>query len=354
MLKTPMTELFGIKHPIMLAGANWITEPNIVAAVCNAGGLGILATARFGADKEEMRKNIRRIRELTDKPFGINQILMGPGAKEGVEVAIEERVPVFNYTLGKPWFIDQIHAYGGKVIGTTALSKHAIRAEQLGCDAITITGFEAAAHGATGTSMVLIPIATSKVKIPVIAAGGFYDGRGLAAALTLGASGISMGTRFGLTKESVLHQNFKELCQKASEEDTLYSDVFDGMDGRVLKNKAAIEMMKGGFPLFSAIKSAWEIKKQLKLSMARFIGLSFSMMKSDEEGESKNLFAQARQATGAILAEKAIYDGDMERGMLYAGQCIGGINDLPSVKELIERIIAEAEETIEATRKKVH
>ncbi|MBN2462563.1 MAG: hypothetical protein JXB43_03060, partial [Dehalococcoidia bacterium] len=142
--------------------------------------------------------------------------------------------------------------------------------------------------------------------------------------------------------------------QKASEEDTLYSDVFDGMDGRVLKNKAAIEMMKGGFPLFSAIKSAWEIKKQLKLSMARFIGLSFSMMKSDEEGESKNLFAQARQATGAILAEKAIYDGDMERGMLYAGQCIGGINDLPSVKELIERIIAEAEETIEATRKKVH
>jgi len=345
-MRTKITELFGIKHPIMLAGMSWITEPNLVAAVCNAGGLGILATARFGADKEEMRKNIRRIKELTDKPFGINEPLMWPGARECIAVAIEEKVPVINYSLGKPWFIDQVHAYGGKVIGTTALSQHAARAEQLGCDAIIVTGFEAAAHGATGTSMVLIPIVTSRVKIPVIAAGGFYDGRGLIAALSLGASGVSFGTRFGLTKESIVHKNFKELCLKASEEDTLYSDAFDGMNGRVLKTKVTEDMMKSGFPLLNSVQSAWEIKKMLKLSLGKFVGLSFSMMKSNEEKESKDLIMQARQAISGVAQMKAIYDGDLEKGLLYAGQCIGGIDDLPSVKELIERIIDQAEGTL--------
>lgn len=353
MLKTKMTELFGIKHPIMLAGMNWITEPNLVAAVCNAGGLGIIATARFGADKEELHKNIRKIRELTDKPFGINQILIGPGAKEAIDVAIEEKVPVINYSLGKPWFIDQVHAYGGKVLGTTAISRHAVRAEQLGCDAIVITGYEAAAHGAAGTSMVLIPIVTSRVKIPVIAAGGFYDGRGLAAALALGASGISMGTRLGLTKESIVHQNLKEFCLKSSEEDTLYSDVFDGMDGRVLKTKAAEELLKGGFSLTGSVKSAWEIKNSLKLPLNKFISLSFDMMKAEEEGESKTLLTLARQAKGATLSMKAIYDGEVEGGMLYAGQCVGGIDDLPSVKEIIEKVVAQAEAALKTAQAEI-
>jgi enoyl-[acyl-carrier protein] reductase II len=237
MFKTPMTELFGIKHPIMLAGMNWITEPKLVSAVCNAGGLGILATAATHPD--ETRKRIQQIRKLTDKPFGVNQILIGPGAQENIQVAIEEKVPVINYSLGKPWFIDQVHKYGGKVLGTTAIARHAVRAEQLGCDAIVITGHEAAAHGADATSLVLIPIVANQVKIPVIAAGGFYDGRGLAAALVLGADGISMGSRFMLTKESNVHDNFKQLCLKATEQDTLYSDHFDGMPGRALKSQGA-------------------------------------------------------------------------------------------------------------------
>lgn len=353
MVTTEMTRLFGIKHPIMLAGMNWVTEPNLVAAVCNVGGLGILATARFGADKETVRKVIREIRGLTDKPFGINQILNGPGAKENIEVAIEEKVPVINYSLGKPWFIDQVHAYGGKVVGTTALSKHAVRAEQLGCDAVVITGYEAAGHGSVGTSMVLIPIVTSRVKVPVIAAGGFYDGRGLAAALALGASGISMGTRFSLTKESIVHDKFKQLCLKSTEEDTLYSDVFEGMAARVLRSKATEKMLKGGFPLFSAISGAWEIKRILKLPLSKFIGLSFSMMKSEQEGEAKNLWVQARQANGYYRAMRGIYDGDVEEGMFIAGQTVGGIDDLPNVKDVMERIIAQAEDTLKATHARI-
>ena len=346
MIKTKMTELFGVKHPIMLAGMNWITEPKLVSAVCNAGGLGIFATAR--CTPEETRQNIRQIRELTDKPFGINQILIGPGAKENIEVAIEEKVDFINYSLGKPWFVEQVHEYGGKVLGTIAIARHAVRAEQLGCDAVVITGHEAAAHGADATSLVLIPIVASQIKVPLIAAGGFYDGRGLAAALVLGADAISMGSRFMITKESMVHENFKQLCLKATEQDTLYGDVFDGMPGRVLKTKAAEEMMKGGFPLIEAFRAASEVKQVLNLSFWKFIGLSLHMMRAGEE--SSTLWMLAREAVGTRRHMKALNDGDVEEGILFAGQDCGGISDLPSVGELIERIVAEAEEVLEAAR----
>ena len=187
MITTRMTELFGIEHPIMLAGMNWITDANLVATVCNAGGLGIFATARCTPD--EVRENIRAIRKLTTRPFGVNVILRAE-APEKLKVAIEEKVPIVNYTLGKPWFIDQVHAYGGKVMGTIAVARHAVRAAQLGCDLLVVTGHEAAAHGDVATSLVLVPLVASLVKVPLIAAGGFYDGRGLAAALKIGRAHV--------------------------------------------------------------------------------------------------------------------------------------------------------------------
>jgi len=337
MFKTRMTELFGIRHPIMLAGMNWITEPGLVAAVCNAGGLGMLAIARFAPD--ETRRNIREVRKLTDKPFGVNQALALPGARENVEVAIEEKVPIINYALGKPWFIDRVHAYGGKVMGTTATVRHAIRAEQLGCDAVIITGNEAAGHGTAATSLVLIPMVASQVKVPLVAAGGFYNGRGLAAALALGADGISMGTRFSLTKESLVHDNFKQLCLKATEQDTLYSNAFDGMPGRVLKTRAAEKMMKGGIQFREAIQGAGEIRKMLRLSYWQFIGLSLQMWRAEE---GSPIWSQARQAVGMRRHLRAINDGDVEEGILFAGQDCGGIDDLPGIQELMDRIISEA------------
>jgi enoyl-[acyl-carrier protein] reductase II len=341
MLRTKMTELFGIQHPIMLAGMNWITEPKLVSAVCNAGGLGILAIAR--CNPKETRENIKQVRDMTDKPFGINQILIGPGAKENIAVAIEEKVPIINYSLGKPWFVNDVHAYGGKVMGTIAIAKHAAKAVQLGCDALVITGHEAAAHGAAATSMVLIPIVASMVKVPLIAAGGFYDGRGLAAALALGADGISMGSRFMLVKESMVHENFKKLCLEATEQDTLYSNVFDGMDGRVLKTKEAEAMMKKGFPLIEAFKGALLVKKLMNLSFAKFLGVSIEMLRA-EEGHP--LWVLARQAVGNMKHLKALNEGDVQGGILFAGQCCGGIADIPSTKELIDRVITEAEATL--------
>jgi len=342
MIKTRMTELFGIEHPIMLAGMNWITDTKLVTAVCNAGGLGVFATAR--CTPEEMRENIREIRRLTDRPFGVNCILNGPGGPANVQVAIEEKVPVLNYTLGKPWFIDQVHAYGGKVIGTTALVKHAQKAAELGCDAVIVTGHEAAAHGDKATSMILVPMAASTIKVPVIAAGGFYRGRSLAAALSLGAGGISMGSRFMMTQESCLHENFKKLCLAATEQDTIYDTVFDGMLGRALKSKGAEELQKQGFPLFEAVKAASQLRKILNLSYPQFLALSLKMMSAGED--SKMLWVQARQAVGAIRHLKAINEGNTEHGILFAGQAIGGIADVPTVKELIDSVITEAEETI--------
>lgn len=348
MIKTRMTELFGIQYPIMLAGMNWITDTKLVAAVSNAGGLGIFATARCTSD--EMRENIRDIRKLTSKPFGVNVILR-PGSEEKVKVAVEEKVPVLNYTLGKPWFIDQVHAYGGKVLGTTATAKHAAKAASLGCDAIVVTGHEAAAHGDKATSMVLIPVAASAVKIPVIAAGGIYDGRGLAAALSLGAEGVSMGTRFMLTTECVLHDNFKKLCLAATEQDTIYDTVFDGMWGRALKSKGAEGLQTGRIGFVERFQAALKVRKVLNLSYPAFISMGLKTMMAGED--SASLWMQARQAVGAVKSMKAIYEGDMEEGFLFAGQNVGGIHDVPTVNELVERIMAEAKETIMAQKNRV-
>lgn len=352
MLKTRMTEMFGIQHPIMLAGMNWVTEPKLVAAVCDAGGLGTLALGQYSP--EDARKNIRQIRELTDKPFMINQFVVGPWAAQNFQVAMEEKVPFINYALGRPWFVDQVHAYGGKVVGTVAIARHAVRAVELGCDAIIVTGHEAAAHGADATSLVLVPLVASLVKVPVIAAGGFYDGRGLVAALALGAEGVSMGTRFMLVKESVVHDRFKQLCLGATERDTLYSAVFDGMPGRALKTKMAERLMKGrSFGLLRAVPDALKIKRILKQSWRQFANTAFKMMRGGEEG--RNLLQLASMASGAVRQEKAIYEGNEEEGVLFAGQSVGAVSDLPTVKELIKRISAEAEEVLgrmEKTRTK--
>ena len=348
MLKTRMTELFGIEHPMMLAGMNWITDAKFVAAVSNAGALGFLATARYTPD--ELLEQIREIKKLTERPFGANVILR-PGAAEKMKVVISEKVPVVNYTLGKPWFVDQVHAYGGKIIGTTALAKHAAKAAQLGSDAVVVTGHEAAAHGDRATSLVLTAIASTTVKAPIIAAGGFYDGRGLAAALSLGAEGISMGTRFMLTKECILHENFKKLCLAATEQDTLYDTVFDGMLARILKSKATEEVQKKGFSAMERYRSAMKIRKVLNLSYAEFFMMGLKTMMSGED--SASLWVQANNAAGAVRSMQGIFDGDTEKGWLYAGQSVGGIDDVPTVKELLRRIISEAEKTITSLQEKI-
>ena len=348
MFRTRITELFGIKHPILLAGMNQVTHPELVAAVSNAGGLGVLAIS--GLTLDQTRKYIRDIRKLTDKPFGINQALIRPLAKEKIDIAIEEKVRVVCYSLGKPWFMDRVHAYGGKVVGSVAMSKHATKAAELGVDALIVTGHEAAGHGGSVTSLVLIPVVASVVKTPLIAAGGFSDGRGLAAALALGAEAVSMGTRFMVTKECRVKEPFKQLILRATEEDTFYSAVFDGLPSRVLKSQASEEMMSHkGFHLSDWISSGLAVKRMMNLSWWEFLQTSWRMRKGEER---LGLIQQALLADHVTRQGKAI-EGDVAEGILVAGQSSGGVKDIPTCQELVDRIVAEAEEVLNEVRSKM-
>jgi len=343
-MKTRMTELLGIKYPIMMAGMSFLADdPKMVAAVSNAGGLGLLATAQFTPDRT--REAIREVRALTDKPFGANVTLQFAYARENAEVLIEEKVPAINWSLGKAdWLIKAVHEYGGKALGTVVMTKHALRAEQDGADALIVTGHEAAAHGGDVASLVLIPALASRVKIPVIAAGGFCDGRSLVAALALGAEGISMGTRFCLTKESPLHPRTVDLCLKATEEDTLYTDKIDGMGNRVLKNRIAEMLVQERLSLIKSVRSARDMKRTLDVPYWK---LGIDVLRT------RNIQKLARQAIGADSLRRAMMDADDKKGIMVIGQVIGRIDALPTCKEVIEGIVAEAEEIIEATKKKV-
>jgi len=344
-MKTRMTEMLSIKYPIMNSGMSFAVDPQLAAAISNAGGLGMLATGPY--TPKQTQEAIRQVRRLTDRPFGCNVTLLLPNSKENLEVCLEEKVPVINWSLGKAdWIIKAVHEYGGKALGTVVLPKHAIRAEKDGADGLIVTGHEAAAHGGDVTSLVLIPVIARKVKIPIIAAGGFATGRGLAAALVLGAEGISVGTRFVLTKESPVHQRIRDFCLAATEIDTLYSDKFDGMNSRVLKTKNA-EMIaqRIGFNPFKAMRSAILIKQMLDVP---FWKLMISGLRS-----SKGIASMARQAEGIASLQRAIVDGDENHGFMVIGQAIGLIDNEMTVKEVIGSMVDEAKRVLEEIGRKV-
>ena len=333
-MKTRITELFGIEYPILLSGMSWISVPKMVAAVSNAGGLGILATGPL--DKERTREAIREIRSLTDKPFGANATLLFPGAAENARVLLEEKVPVINFSLGKgDWIVKAAHQYGGKVIATVVNERHARRAQDYGSDGVIATGHEAAAHGEAITTFVLIPTLADALDIPVIAAGGIADGRGLAAALALGAEGVAMGSRFMTTRESPLHARYKELSIERGVMDTLYSTRFDGIPCRVMKTDAAARAIRRGLDLRAALINSREIASQLQVPYLKlFLGVLASGWKNARQlAFMANAFKAIRLATE---------EGDMACGVLPVGQVTGLIRDEPTVKEVVERIVAEA------------
>jgi len=351
-MKTRMTELFGIRHPIMLAGMNWLTKPQLVSAVSNAGGLGILSCQQYAPDS--LRAAIKEIRELTDKTFGVN-ITLGLGSQPIAKVVIEEKVSVVNYALGRPpeitALIEAVHGYGGKVIGTVAMARHAVRSEQLGSDMLNITGYEAAGHSGNVGALVLVPSVTSMVKIPCVGAGGYTDGKSLAAALALGAEGIVMGTRLAATKEAEVADSLRDVWVKSTEEDTIIDPTFDGINCRVLRNKAADDMLKKrSLAIMDAISAGLYMKRTLKLSWGELIRTANTLRHQPIGigGAQRGLGSTMRFAVGGRLFAKATVDDDVESGLLMMGQTVGRIHDIPTVAEVIERTVAEAEEVIES------
>ncbi len=341
-MNTSITELFAIEHPIALSGMSWISTPELVAAVAEAGGLGILATGVL--DAAQTRAAIRRTRERTDRPFAANVTLYFPGNRANAEVLIEEKVPVVNYSLGKgDWIAEAVHAYGGTVVATVTTLKHALAAERDGADALIVTGHEAAGHGGQVTSLVLIPTIADAVSIPVIGAGGFADGRGLAAALTLGAGGIAMGTRFMNTVESPVHAGAKAESVARSIADTVYTNRVDGLPGRYVKAAGSERIMKMRLNPLSALMRSREIARLLGLP---WLKLATGIVLS---GYTRSV-QMARMAIGFDAFKKGCTEGDMERGVLPLGQCTGLMNDTPTVAEVISRTVAEAEQALSRIR----
>jgi len=311
MIRTRITELLGIEVPIVQGGMRWAARAELSAAVANAGGIGFLS-AHTLPDGAALRAEIARARQLTKGPIGVNLTLLhsntGIDYDGYVEAIVESGVAAVETAAANPArFLPAFKAAGIKVVHKCTTVRHALKAEQLGVDAVSIDGFECAGHPGEDDvpGLVLIPAAAAKLKIPMLACGGFADGRGLVAALALGADGINMGTRFLLTRESPLHPAIKSRMLQATERDTVLVGRSYGDSSRVLRNRVVDDA----------------------LTMER-------------RGGAQR--ADLAPLLGADRWMKAMAEGDVEGGAIPAGMVVGLIEDLPSCAELIARIVAEA------------
>lgn len=302
-MKTEIIELLGITYPVIQGGMAWVAEASLAAAVSNAGGLGLIAAA--AAPAQWVREQIRKARELTNKPFGVNIMLMSPEADEVAKVIVEEGVSVVTTGAGSPekYMADWKNA-GVKVIPVVASSALAKRMERCGADAVVAEGTEAGGHIGELTTMALVPQVADAVKIPVIAAGGIADGRGMAAAFMLGARGIQAGTVFAASKESVIHEQYKNSILKAKDIDTRVTGRTTGHPIRVLRNDMA--------------------RKYLEL-------------------EKNGADFQELEALTLGGLRKAVVEGDIKNGSLMAGQIAGLVKESLSCEELIRQMVSQAE-----------
>jgi enoyl-[acyl-carrier protein] reductase II len=334
-MNTRLTRLLGIAHPIVLPGMTYVAVPQLVAAVSEAGGLGILATG--GMSPDECRVAIREVRARTDKPFGVGCSLKLPGAADCARVALAERVHVINTSMGKgDWVVEAAHAYGGKVIATISSEQHARAALDFGADGLIVTGHEAAAHGGAVTSMVLIPAVRDLTDKPIIAAGGFADGRGLIAALALGADAVAMGTRFASSSESPVHADTKQLIVDKRAEDTIYSRNFDTFPCRVMRTP--------GGKRYTARRLSPPVAIGRSLSAAMEMNTPLAHIARDALSQGLMPAMQVAYFGAATLAmRKAIHEGNHEDGVQLIGQTQGLVHDVAPVAEIVSRVMAEAE-----------
>ena len=342
-MRTRITDLIGIDYPIIQAGMNWGAYPSLVAAVSNAGGLGILGAGSMTA--EILRQNIKAIRDMTDKPFGVNLLATSPILDELIEVMVEERVPVASYGRGDPKkIVERTKSYGILNMPTVGAVKHAVRVESYGADALIVQGMEGGGHSSYLGTIVLVPLVTAAVKIPVVAAGGFCDGKGLVSALALGAEGISMGTRFALTKESTLPEEVKQFYIASSGDDAVITDRVTGTRCRGLLNKMVriIEKDKRSLAMKESIYSLLELRRAFNVPLWKIL-LSGMRMKKAYQIPAGQL---GNAAAGNRRIKKALVEADLEWGFMPCGQVCGRINDIPTCQELIQRVMNEADEII--------
>lgn len=308
-----LCELLNIKYPIIQGGMAWVATAELAAGVSNAGGLGIIAAGN--APKEVIKEQIKKCRELTDKPFGVNVMLLSPFVEEIMDLIVEERVEVITTGAGNPAkYIERLKEVNTKIIPVVPTIALAKRMEKHGADAVIVEGTEAGGHIGDLTTMVLTPQVVENVNIPVIAAGGIADGKGLAAALCLGASGVQIGTRFICSDECIAHENYKNLILKSRDRDAIVTGRSTGHPVRTLKNKLAKEIL-------------------------------------NMEKEGVNPLDIDQKGVGSL--RMAVVNGDVDNGSFMAGQIASYINDVKPCKQIIEDIMEESKSILSKINKKL-
>ncbi len=339
LLSTPLTELVGIRHPVVQTGMGWVAGPSLVSGTADAGGLGILASATMTI--AELEQAIVEVKTRTEAPFGVNLRADAADAPARCDLLIEYGVRVASFALApKPELIARLKEHDIVVIPSVGLPKHAVKVASWGADAVMIQGGEGGGHTGSVPTTLLLPTVLDAVDIPVIAAGGFFDGRGLAAALSYGAAGVGMGTRFLLTADSRVPDAVKQRYLSAGLDDTVVTRKVDGMPHRMLRTEL-VDQVEAGSGVRRLIPTA-----RRTLQFKRMAGMSWKQLAVDgrsmRKEQGRTLGQLALAANTPMMLKAGLVDGDATAGVLASGQVVGVINDLPSCEELIDRVITEA------------
>ena len=344
LLSTPLTGLVGVRHPVVQTGMGWVAGPSLVSGTANAGGLGILASATMTL--AELEKAIVEVAARTTKPFGVNLRADAGDAADRCRLLIEHGVKVASFALApKPELIAMLKEHGIVVIPSIGAPKHAVKVASWGADAVMIQGGEGGGHTGSVPTTLLLPsvldaLDAAGTPIPVVAAGGFFDGRGLAAALSYGAAGVGMGTRFLLTADSRVPDAVKSLYLAAGLDGTVVTSKVDGMPHRMLRT-----------PLVEEVEEASVLRRAVPtlrrtLEFKRTSGMSWRALAADgramRHAQGRSLAQLALAANTPTMLRSGLVEGDTSAGVLAAGQVVGLLTDLPTCEELIDRVVTEA------------
>ncbi|HEY0904413.1 MAG TPA: nitronate monooxygenase [Marmoricola sp.] len=339
LLRTPLTELTGVRHPVVQTGMGWVAGPRLVAGTANAGGLGILASATMTHD--ELEKAIVEVRGRTDQPFGVNLRADAADAPARCDLLIEHGVKVASFALApKPELIAKLKEHDIVVIPSIGAAKHAKKVAGWGADAVMIQGGEGGGHTGTVPTTLLLPTVLDAVDIPVVAAGGFFDGRGLAAALAYGAAGVGMGTRFLLTRDSTVPDAVKQRYLEADLNGTVVTAKVDGMPHRMLRTD-----------LVESVEESSRLKRlgptaRRTLAFKRMSGMSWRQLVADgrsmKHGSDRSWAQMVLAANTPMMLRAGLVEGDPRAGVLASGQVVGVIDDLPTCEQLIDRVVTRA------------
>ncbi|MFI5807079.1 NAD(P)H-dependent flavin oxidoreductase [Streptomyces sp. NPDC051561] len=339
-METALTRLVGIQHPVVQTGMGWVAGPRLVSATANAGALGILASATMTV--EQLRLAVREVRSRTDKPFGVNLRADAGDARDRVRIIIDEGVKVASFALAPSReLIAELKDAGVVVVPSIGARRHAEKVAAWGADAVIVQGGEGGGHTGEVATTVLLPQVVDSVDIPVIAAGGFHDGRGLIAALAYGAAGIAMGTRFLLTSDSTVPDAVKAKYLAATVKDVTVTTAVDGLPHRMLRSELveALERSGRARALAQAVVRAASFKKISGLGWSQMVRDGLAMKHGKSLSWSQVLLA----ANTPMLLKASMVDGRTDLGVMASGQVAGLIEDLPSCAELVARVMAEAE-----------